>query len=126
MDYLKTQHTVSELILSIRSRRLQRAAFVNETHWEIALFVIESSNLGKTIDISGLAHITGKSRNTIIAQVGFMEKEGYLVSLIDQYDQRRKIVLPTETLRAEFDRFTKSIAPDIAKASYKIQQSITL
>ena len=116
MDYLKTQHTVSELILSIRSRRLQRAAFVNETHWEIALFVIESSNLGKTIDISGLAHITGKSRNTIIAQVG----------LIDQYDQRRKIVLPTETLRAEFDRFTKSIAPDIAKASYKIQQSITL
>ena len=125
MDNIETQHMVSELLLSVRARRLQFPVFANDIHWEIALFVIESFNLGKTIDISGLAHITGKSRNTIFAQVGLMEKEGHLLTMIDDHDQRRKIVLPTEILKTEFERFAKAIAPDITKASYKIQQAGT-
>jgi len=125
MDLLDTQQTVIDLLLSIRSRRIQSPAFANDTRWAIALFVLESSDLGKTIDISGLAHVIGKARNTIAFQVSALEEAGYLISTADKNDQRRKIVAPTETLKTEFENLTKSITSDITKASYKIQLSIT-
>ena len=101
-----TRHALSTLLLSIRSRRRTHSAFV-----------------GKSIDVSGLAHVTGRARNTIAAQVGIMENEGFLSSITDSKDQRRKVFQPTENLWREFDSFAKAIAPDIARASYKLQVS---
>ncbi|WP_339634154.1 hypothetical protein [uncultured Sneathiella sp.] len=118
-----TRHALSTLLLSIRSRRRTHSAFENDVQWEIALFVIEASIVGKSIDVSGLAHVTGRARNTIAAQVGIMENEGFLSSITDSKDQRRKVFQPTENLWREFDSFAKAIAPDIARASYKLQVS---
>ncbi|MEX1034539.1 MAG: hypothetical protein WDZ54_01180 [Sneathiella sp.] len=116
-----TLHALNTLLLSIRSKRRTQSVFENDIQWEIALFVIEASLLGKSIDVSGLAHIAGRARNTIALQVGIMEKEGYLSSLTDHKDQRRKVIQPTEMLWDEFDAFAKAITPDIARASFKLQ-----
>ena len=121
MKNSNTRHALSTLLLSIRSRRRTQSAFENDVQWEIALFVIESSLQGRSIDVSGLAHVTGRARNTITVQVGAMEKEGLLNSLTDSKDQRRKVFQPTENLWSEFDSFAKAVTPDIARASYKLQ-----
>ncbi len=118
-----TFHATTELLLAIRSGRSRYKSLSNEIHYEIAWFAEEADLKGCPIDLSGLAHVTGHSRNTINKQVKFLEDLGYLKTCADNLDSRRKLIYPTPKLKQELKEFAESLSSAITKTSYKIQQS---
>ncbi len=116
--------SIAELLVAIQNHRLRYDALKQSVQWEIAFYIGQAELTDNSIDISSISALTNHARNTIKKQVSAMEKSGYVTAMVDPNDNRRKIIRSTEKLRAELERFAKSLSPTITKASYEIQNRI--
>ncbi|MEP3247482.1 MAG: MarR family winged helix-turn-helix transcriptional regulator [Sneathiella sp.] len=116
--------SITDLLVAIQDNRLRFDALRQPVQWEIAFHIEQAELTNNSIDISGISALTNHSRNTIKKQVSALTEAGYVTTVTDPNDNRRKILRSTEKLRSELEKFAKSLSPTITRASYEIQNRI--
>ena len=114
--------SITDLLVALEDNRLRFKVLENPVHWQIVWQIEKLAIAGRLGDVSGIAMATKHSRNTVAKRIQELVEMGYLEYVADPKDSRRNAIAPTIELRQELGKYSASVAPAIARASFLIQR----